>query len=73
MYSPGKSTIREEFTGNKLCPKVILKGIRLTFKTEIAFELNEHPCVMGSLKYRYYSPLIYAEWYTFTYYPQGAD
>ena len=29
--------------GNKLCPKVILEGTRLTFKTEIAFELNERP------------------------------
>jgi len=27
--------------GNKLCPKIILEGTRLTFKTEIAFELNE--------------------------------
>jgi len=26
--------------GNKLCPKIILEGTRLTFKTEIAFELN---------------------------------
>ena len=26
---------------NKLCPKVILEGTRQTFKTEIAFELNE--------------------------------
>jgi hypothetical protein len=29
--------------GNKLTPKVILEGTRLTFKTEIAFELNEYP------------------------------
>ncbi len=27
--------------GNKLCPKIILEGTRLTFKTEIAFTLNE--------------------------------
>ena len=26
--------------GNKLCPKIILEGTRLTFKTEIAFALN---------------------------------
>ncbi len=39
--------------GNKLCPKVILEGTRLTFKTEIAFELNEHPRVVGPRKYRY--------------------
>ena len=25
--------------GGKLCPKIILEGTRLTFKTEIAFEL----------------------------------
>jgi len=33
--------------GNKLCPKIILEGTRLTFKTEIAFELNEHPRIVG--------------------------
>ena len=57
--------------GNKLCPKVILEGTRLTFKTEIAFELNEHPRVVGPRKYRYHSPLISAEWCTFTNYPWG--
>ena len=31
----------------KLCPKIILEGTRLTFKTEIAFELNEHPRIVG--------------------------
>lgn len=36
--------------GNKLTPKVILEGTRLTFKTEIAFELNEHPRVVGPRK-----------------------
>ena len=39
--------------GNKLTPKVILEGTRLTFKTEIAFELNEHPRVVSPHKYRY--------------------
>ena len=39
--------------GNKLTPKVILEGTRLTFKTEIAFELNEHPRVVGPRKHRY--------------------
>jgi len=39
--------------GNKLCPKIILEGTRLTFKTEIAFELNEHPRFVGPRKYRY--------------------
>jgi len=32
--------------GNKLCPKIILEGTRLTFKTEIAFELNKRPLGM---------------------------
>lgn len=57
--------------GNKLTPKVMLEGTRLTFKTEIAFELNEHPRVVGPRKYRYHSPLISAEWCTFTNYPWG--
>jgi hypothetical protein len=57
--------------GNKLTPKVILEGTRLTFKTEIAFELNEHPRVVGPRKYRYHSPLISAEWCTFSNYPWG--
>ncbi len=55
----------------KLTPKVILEGTRLTFKTEIAFELNDHPRFTGSRKYRYHSPLISAEWCTFTNYPWG--
>lgn len=57
--------------GNKLCPKVILEGTRLTFKTEIAFGLNEHPRVVGPRKYRYHSPLISAEWCAFTNFPWG--
>ncbi len=57
--------------GNKLCPKIILEGTRLTFKTEIAFELNEHPRIVGPRKYRYHSPLISAEWCSFTNYPWG--
>jgi len=55
----------------KLTPKVILEGTRLTFKTEIAFELNDHPRFTGPRKYRYHSPLISAEWCTFTNYPWG--
>ena len=55
----------------KLTPIVILEGTRLTFKTEIAFELNEHPRFTGPRKYRYHSPLISAEWCTFTNYPWG--
>ncbi len=55
----------------KLCPKVILEGTRLTFKTEIAFLLNEHPRFVGPRKYRYHSPLISAEWCAFTNFPWG--
>jgi hypothetical protein len=57
--------------GNKLTPKIILEGTRLTFKTEIAFALNEHPRIVGPRKYRYHSPLISAEWCAFTNFPWG--
>ncbi len=57
--------------GNKLTPKIILEGTRLTFKTDIAFALNEHPRIVGPRKYRYHSPLISAEWCSFTNYPWG--
>lgn len=57
--------------GNKLCPKIILEGTRLTFKTEIAFALNEHARIVGPRKYRYHSPLISAEWCSFTNFPWG--
>ena len=56
---------------HKLVPKVILEGTRLTFKTEIAFALNEHPRVVGPRKYRYHSPIISAEWCAFTNFPWG--
>lgn len=56
---------------NKLIPKVILEGTRLTFKTDIAFALNEHPRIVGPRKYRYHSPLISAEWCAFTNFPWG--
>ncbi len=55
----------------KLCPKIILEGTRLTQKTEIAFALNEHPRIVGPRKYRYHSPLISAEWCSFTNFPWG--
>jgi hypothetical protein len=55
----------------KLTPKIILEGTRLTFKTDIAFALNEHPRLVGPRKYRYHSPLISAEWCAFTNYPWG--
>ena len=57
--------------GAKLTPKVILEGTRLTFKTDIAFALNEHPRIVGPRKYRYHSPLISAEWCAFTNFPWG--
>jgi hypothetical protein len=47
--------------GNKLTPKVILEGTRLTFKAEIALGLNEHPRIVGPRQYRYHSLLISAE------------
>jgi hypothetical protein len=55
----------------KLCPKIILEGTRLTFKTEIAFELNQHPRIVGPRKYRYHSPLVSGEWCAFTNFPWG--
>lgn len=57
--------------GSKMCPKIILEGTRLTFKTEIAFALNDHPRITGPRKYRYHSPLISAEWCSFTNVPWG--
>ncbi len=55
----------------KLCPKIILEGTRLTQKTELAFALNEHPRIVGERKYRYHSPIISAEWCAFTNFPWG--
>jgi hypothetical protein len=55
----------------KLCPKILLEGTRLTYKTEIAFALNEHPRVVGPRKYRYHSPVISVEWCAFTNFPWG--
>lgn len=55
----------------KLCPKILLEGTRLTLKTDIAFALNEHPEIVGPRKYRYHSPLISAEWCGFTNVPWG--
>ena len=56
---------------SKLCPKILLEGTRLTFKTDIAFALNEHARVVGFRKYRYHSPVISAEWCGFTNTPWG--
>ena len=57
--------------GHKLTPKILLEGTRLTFKTDIAFALNEHPRIVGPRRYRYHSPLISAEWCAFTNFPWG--
>lgn len=54
-----------------MCPHIILEGTRLTFKTDIAFALNEDPRIVGPRKYRYHSPLISAEWCAFTNVPWG--
>ena len=62
---------RYNFLMSKLTPKIIMEGTRLTFKTEIAFRLNEHPRVVGPRKYRYHSPLVSGEWCAFTKYPWG--
>lgn len=56
---------------DKLTPKIILEGTRLTHKTDIAFALNEHPRIVGPRRYRYHSPLISAEWCSFTPWPWG--
>lgn len=55
----------------KLTPKIILEGTRLTFKTDLAFALNEHPRVVGPRRYRYHSPLVSGEWCAFTNSPWG--
>lgn len=57
--------------GEKLVPKIILEGTRLTHKTDLAFALNEHPRIVGPRRYRYHSPLISAEWCAFTPQPWG--
>jgi len=49
----------------------LLEGTRLTFKTEIAFALNEHPRIVGPRSYRYHSPVVSAEWCGFTNTPWG--
>ena len=55
----------------KLTPKIILEGTRLTHKTDVAFALNEHPRIVGPRRYRYHSPLISAEWCGFSPMPWG--
>lgn len=55
----------------KLTPKIILEGTRLTHKTDVAFALNEHPRIVGPRRYRYHSPLVSAEWCGFSPVPWG--
>lgn len=57
--------------GRKLCPKIILEGTRLTYKTELGFLLNEHPKLIGPRKYRYHSPYVSGEWCAFSNFPWG--
>ena len=57
--------------GPKLTPKIILEGTRLTHKTDLAFAVNEHPRIIGPLRYRYHAPLVSAEWGAFTPDPWG--
>ncbi len=57
--------------GGKLCPKILLEGTRLTFKTDIAFALNQHPEIVGPRKYQYHSPIVSGEWCAFTNFPWG--
>ncbi|MCR4440062.1 MAG: hypothetical protein QHJ34_12880 [bacterium] len=61
----------QQGASRKPCSKVILEDTWLTFKTEIAFPLNEHPRIVGPRRYRYHSPLISAEWCAFSNYPWG--
>ena len=56
---------------DKLCPKLIFEGTRLTGKTDLAFALNEHPRLVGPRKYRYHSPIVSAEWCGLTNFPWG--
>ena len=56
---------------DKLTPKIILEGTRLTHKTDLAFALNEHPRIVGPRRYRYHAPLISAEWCGFSETPWG--
>jgi len=56
---------------HKLTPKIMLEGTHLTFKTDIAFALNEHPRFVGPRKHRYHFPLISAKWCAFTSFPWG--
>lgn len=47
-------------------PKIILEGTHLTYKTDIAFKLAEHPRIIGNRKHRWHIPLVSSEWETFS-------
>jgi hypothetical protein len=55
----------------KLTPKIILEGTRLTFKTDTAFALHDHPRFTGERKYRYHHPVVSGEWCGLTPSPWG--
>ncbi|SRR6266568_4223245 len=45
-------------------PKIMLEGTHLTWKTDIAFALAEHPRIIGHREHRWHIPLISSEWET---------
>lgn len=45
-------------------PKIILEGTHLTRKTDLAFQLAEHPRVIGERRHRWHIPLVSSEWET---------
>lgn len=45
-------------------PKILLEGTHLTRKTDVAFELAEHPDIIGVRRRRWHIPLISSEWQT---------
>lgn len=45
-------------------PKILLEGTSLTRKTDTAFELAEHPRIIGDRHHRWHIPLVSSEWET---------
>jgi hypothetical protein len=45
-------------------PKILLEGTHLTRKTDVAFQLAEHPRIIGDRRRRWHIPLISSEWET---------
>ena len=50
----------------KVFPRLLLEGTRLTFKTEIVLALRDHPSFLGQESYPYHVPMASAEWTGFT-------